>query len=1591
MDENEINYDGNAAGEYRNEHAFAAIKEDGSVVTWGDARYGGDSSDVANQLDDPSNPVVNIYSTRTAFVALRQDGSLIGWGEADRGATLPVGVDSGVSAVYSTGSAFAAVKDDGSVVTWGESLAGADSSLVSGEISGGAETPNVLEIFSTDNAFAALRDDGSVVAWGDLNNNGVVSSDAPYLLNGSAGSAVTDPEGGDPLPASEKIASNDTAFAVIRDDGSVITLGDSSAGGNGSGDGDTESDVLPALDGSTIASSAASITATDSAFAALMDNGTVVAWGSSAASGPLPSDLYSDGADVTNIVSTGSAFAAIHANGHVVLWGDGVPNGLVEEDTSAPGDPANFQPVLFGEVYSNGTDFVGVKDTGDSIVTDLSNPSNTISITGNSVKQVVSTNNSFAALDDDNNVYTWGAETSPAGEPLTSVDKLFSNDGAIAAVLNNGRVVTWGENLKGGDNDNLPDDLYGYVETISSPSKGGEANVNPQGDFTEAIDDTVETKADTPVDINLLGNDTDAADADASNPSTVNLFDIDDNADVVGGTISTPDSNGNVTFTPDAGFTGVGRFEYTIEGGYTGADNISVQDTAEVSVRVSNNKAPTAANDTAGITVNTRDDETVSTPGARDVTINVLANDSDPDNDTLSIDSPGNPANGTATIDGNTIVYTPDFGFSGVETFNYTIADGDGGIDTGTVQVDVNAEPIPNDDSAETTEGDPVSVDVLANDTDSDNDVLTIDSVTNGANGTVNVVDGEAVYTPGAEFTGSDSFDYTVKDSEGGEATGTVAVDVVSGNVAPVAENDAGDTFRNTPLTVDVLGNDTDANVGDTLTIKSIGSPANGGASIVGGGIRYTPSQDFSGTDSFTYEVMDSQGEVAVGDVQIEVNALPNAADDQDSTSENEAVSIDVLANDSDPDGDPLSASVSNQAANGVVTNDNGNLLYTPNAGFSGEDSFEYEITDSRTPEGLDTANVTVNVNAAPVTADDGATTTRGQPVTVDVLGNDSDGDSDPLTIDSVTDGANGTTEVVDGQVVYTPNAGATGNDNFDYTVIDGNGGQSTSTVSVTVEAGDAPVANNDTAETLQGETVTVDLLGNDTDANGDELSLDQVDAPANGSVVDNGDGTVDYTPNAEFTGEDTLSYVVSDGNGGSDLGNTTITVNAPNAAPEAVEDNESTRMGMPVSVDVLANDTDPEGNSLTLESYGMASNGTVRMDGEGGLLYTPDAGFSGEDSFEYTVSDEQGAESVGTARVTVAANAGPVAEDDVADTLDGQSVTVDVLANDSDSDGGTLSVDQVGSPANGGVSILEDGQIRYTPTVGFVGTEELTYRVSDGQGGTATGNVTINVNQSNRAPSAEGNAVTLSNDESATVDVLANDTDADGDDLTITSIDTDNAGEMAASVEEGEIKLTADNQVEPGDYSVGYTVEDPDGEQSSATVNVTVEQSTSNVSGTLTDYNGQALAGAEITMEGFGSVTTGDSGEFSFDVPVGTEGKLTVSGIEPESEVDASDGLDILNKAMGMSDGEGLDLVVSDVNQDGKVTASDAQGVFNSAAGLDPVSEYVLIDPNGDYSDASIGDTGYNGGVDVTVPEDDASVSLVALALGQTDQTDIA
>ncbi len=360
--------------------------------------------------------------------------------------------------------------------------------------------------------------------------------------------------------------------------------------------------------------------------------------------------------------------------------------------------------------------------------------------------------------------------------------------------------------------------------------------LTPDNDAPIAVDDAVTTDENVAVTITVADDNGSGADFDPDgnlDPTSVTLGDgvnglkQADNGQLVN------NGDGSVTYTPYPGFTGIDTFEYQIcdtgQDGDGSTDGDDLCDTATVTVTVNGpiGNPPDAV------------DDAVATGEDTPITIDVLANDSDAEDDPLSITDVTQGTHGAVVNNGTDVTYTPNADYFGSDTFTYTISDGNGGSDFATVMVTINAvpdDPVANDDTATTNEDTPVNIDVLANDfypDDGDNSNLSVSTITQGSSGTVTNNGTDVTYTPNTGFIGQDSFTYTVTDETARTASGMVTV-TVGGTCTPL-------TFGNQP----VAGSIAAANEEDCYQF----------AGVAGDRIRVRVVE-MSGTLSPAYEVL---------------------------------------------------------------------------------------------------------------------------------------------------------------------------------------------------------------------------------------------------------------------------------------------------------------------------------------------------------------------------------------------------------------------------------------------------------------------------------------------------------------------------------------------------------------------------------------------------------------------------------------------------------------------------------------------------------------------------------------------------------------
>ena len=519
--------------------------------------------------------------------------------------------------------------------------------------------------------------------------------------------------------------------------------------------------------------------------------------------------------------------------------------------------------------------------------------------------------------------------------------------------------------------------------------------------------------------------------------------------------------------------------------------------------------------------------------------------------------------------------------------------------------------------------------------------------------GTLSGTAPDLVYTPAPDFNGTDSFTFRV--SGGGQTSNLATVTLVAAPVNDPPSFQAGANVtvpQGAPAqslpgwATQITSGPTDES-GQTLTFQvTTDNPALFAAApalSAAGTLTFTPAASTIGTAHVTARLVDNGGTLNGGvntsqpqSFTITIgapNRPPAAADDTATIAEDTATDLDVLGNDTDPDGDVLTLDSATQPASGAVQLVGGKVRYTPVADFNGEDAFTYKVRD---PAGL-TSAATVRITVTPVNDPPSATSqsiTTAEDTATDVTLSGADPDGDPLTYRVVSGPAHGSLSGTGSNRAYTPAADYAGTDAFTFTASDGQVESAPVTVSISVSpVNDVPLAISKSVATPEDSALAIAVSGSDAD--GDSLAYAIVTGPAHGALL-GAPPNVTYQPAPNYFGSDSFTFQVSDGQATSAAATVSITVLPVNDAPRASADFASTTKNLPVTIGVLLNDSDPDGDVLRVTGAVNSSHGTVVVNADGTLRYTPKKSFTGTDRFTYTVSDGRGGSASATVTVSV-------------------------------------------------------------------------------------------------------------------------------------------------------------------------------------------------------------------------------------------------------------------------------------------------------------------------------------------------------------------
>nr|WP_274021912.1 tandem-95 repeat protein [Vibrio parahaemolyticus] len=981
-----------------------------------------------------------------------------------------------------------------------------------------------------------------------------------------------------------------------------------------------------------------------------------------------------------------------------------------------------------------------------------------------------------------------------SNDTFESTDKLVSLDADNGpkngtVIVNNDGTVTYTP-----DDNYVGEDTFTYIVTSGGVSESTTVSVDvtPVNDAPVAKGDTAITDEDTPVTIDVLPNDTDI-DGDKLSIQSASVPEAQGKVEIV---------DGKLVFTPAENFNGDAEITYTVTDG-------ALTDQAKVTVTVN------PVDDAPTIKVDAVESITEDAVSTYTVVATLTVRDTDTSEDQLTV-SLENNSNGYFVLVGNEVKLTQ----AGVDAVNNdelnlkdlaisaSVSDGVNPTASDSDSLIVNrvndAPTVENAIADQVLSEDFDAYTIDLNEVFKDSDSSLEFSVSGNSNVLVSIENGIATISPTADWNGSEILTFKATDPSGESISQTVNF-----TVAPVADivADKATVVEDTPTIIKVLGNDTFEGGDQVVSLDTNNGPANGTVSVnPDGSVTYTPNDNYHGTDSFTY-IVTSGGVSESTTVNVDVtpvNDAPVAKDDIATTQEDTAVTIDALPNDTDADGDKLSIeSASVPKEQGTVEVVDGKLVFTPAENFNGDAEITYTVTDGQL---TDEAKVTVTVNPvndAPTIKVDAVESITEDAVNTDTVVatltvRDTDTPEDQLTV-SLENNSNGYFVLVGNEVKLTQaGVDAVNNDELNLkdltisaSVSDGVNPTANDSDSLIVNrVNDAPTVENAIADQVLSEdfaSYTIDL----NDAFKDSDSALNFSVSGNSYVlvsIENGIATI--SPTADWNGSETLTFTATDPSGESVSQTVDFTV-APVVDIEA--DSADVVEDTPTIINVLGNDTfEGKDKVVSLDAENGPKNGTVIVNNDGTVTYTPDDNYVGKDTFTYVVTSGGVSEST-TVEVNVTpVNDAPVAKDDIATTQEDTAVTIDVLPNDSDVDGDKLSIQSATVPEAQGKVEIVDGKLVFTPAENFNGHAEITYTVTDGEL-TDEAKVTVTVNPVNDAPTIKVDAVESITEDAVNTDTVVatltvRDTDTSEDQLTVSLENNSNGYFVLVG---NEVKLT--------------------------------------------------------------------------------------------------------------------------------------------------------------------------------------------------------
>ncbi|NOT63534.1 MAG: tandem-95 repeat protein, partial [Acidobacteria bacterium] len=876
---------------------------------------------------------------------------------------------------------------------------------------------------------------------------------------------------------------------------------------------------------------------------------------------------------------------------------------------------------------------------------------------------------------------------------------------------------------------------------------------------------------------------------------TITLTGSDPDGNALTYMIVTPPTKGalsgtapNLTYTPNKDANGADSFTFKVNDGTPGSAGDSAPATVRLTIRPVND-APTAT------------DQAVTTDEDVAKEITLAGRDIDGDRLTFMIVTP--PKSGRLTGTPPLMTYTPNLDFNGTDNFTFKVNDGT--VDSNVANVAITIRPV-NDaplarNKTYTTTEDTV-VGALLDAVDAEGDAMTYTIVTQPTKGTLSGTAPVLIYTPNANFNGTDTFTYSASDGKLTGNVGTITLVVTPVNDAPVAQGQTVATNEDTPLNLTLGATDVD---GDKLTFTLLTQPAKGKLTGTLPNLVYTPNKDENGADIFSFKVNDGTVDSGAAFVNITIRPVndPPVARPQTVETEEDTPKAFIL-DASDVDGDKLTFTIVTQPTRGSLSGTAPILAYTPMPGVSGADSFTYRVSDGTVTTDPVRVNIEVaDVNDPPILIVPNAQSiAEGQTLSFTVSAQD-DGDPSKLkfTAPKLPTGAN----FIENQRLFTwtPNFDQAGTYTAGFNVDDNGTPPYNSYKEVTIivtNTNRAPRANAQTVNATEDTAINFTLTGSDEDR--DPITFMIVTPPGNGRVTGTAPNLT-YTPNANFNGADTLTFKTNDGKLDSAFAVVSFNVASVNdapilAVPEAQFLNESERLAFNLRV------SDPDvGQTFTFAAAGLPTGAQLNAQ-TGAFVWTPTNKQAGNYKIDFTVTDN------GTpplsdmkALMITVTNPVPVARpmSVILDEDTSRAITLDVT----DLDGDALVYTIVNAPQHGTLTGTAPN-LTYTPALNYFGADQFTYKANDGAADSNIATVNLTINAVNDAPIVMvPGAQTANEGQLLSFTVTASDPDA-GQTITLTATNLPEGAQF--NQQTGAFTWTP-GFAQAGNYTVNFTATD--------------------------------------------------------------------------------------------------------------------------------------------------------------------------------------